>query len=424
MRQRNLFAGLSLIIFVFAGFRSVSGQDLVSSDELKKINYYKYWQLQVPMSKKESLLQIERVEDTIYAITSKTILYSIDAQTGVIRWSAKLGGNGYRVYCPVHVQSFWGKNLTLVATTGKMIWLDRKTGERVYEYEPAFPISTSAVSDGLRVYVGGMDDMLHCLKFVPTRGFATLVNLYNVSPGCSMGVSPVLWGSSLFFASDDGRIRVCQADSKVREWVFRSESPQRAGLLVDSTGVYVATADRFIYRLNVDTGQVVWRYRTEGKMSHQPVILGEHLFQVVEGNGVVVLDTDTGELAWSRSGIVDFVASDSENVYLLDDTGCVLAADPVTGEIRSRVEVGFQPLLASNPGGGAWYWGNSAGLVFCAQSDRVPYLRVEQVQAAMNKEQSSGSESASTSPDSTPTESNNGLRDLLKSQSTVPPMSD
>ena len=395
---------------------SVFGQDLVPSSELSRIEYYKYWQAHLPLRPDEEILQTHLVEESLYAITSQANLYALHADIGTLRWSTNLGGPGTHVFKPTHVRSFWGRDLTLVATSGGVYWIERSSGERVFQINGDFIPSTPAVSDGVRLYVGGLDAMLHCIELAPEADGVAAIRKWRIRMKALSSTSPVLWGGGLFFASHDGRIRACDSYDKTRFWVFRSATPIRADMYVDSTGVYWGSTDHHVYKLDVNTGRPSWRFRTSGVIHRQPVLIGDSLYQVVEKAGAYAIGTETGEQLWHTPTAKAFISASDEGVYLLSSSGDILAIDRETGRIDGRIHAGRVDLVASNAASSAMYLLGRNGTVLCAQDMRVPYLRFEEVQARHE-----GHAASRTLPTSTPQDSNPSDRpaliDLLRSKS-------
>ncbi len=399
------------------------GQDLVLNTELGQIDFYKYWQAQLPLQEDEEVLEVHLVDENIYAITNHTNLYAVHADIGTIRWSVHLGGQGSRIFRPTHVRSFWGMDLTLVSTSDRIQWFERATGKSIAKLEIDFVPSTPAMSDGVRVYVGGLDLMLHCFELVPTATGVSAIEKWRVRTDAVLSAAPVLWGGGLFFASHDGKVRACDSYDKSRFWVFRAGSAISADIYVDSTGVYFGSTDRHIYKLDVHSGRGLWRFPAPGIIRTQPVLVGEILYQKVEGEGICAINTDTGEQVWRAPDASGFISASDQRVYMLTRHGDIVALDPDTGKVDGRISAGNVDVVSRNPASSAMYLGSRRGRLLCAQDKSVPYLRFEQLQA-----RSQGQEKAAEQParrERTGSEAPRpALIDLLRSKSDATALSD
>ncbi len=400
----------------------VVGQDLIPSAELAQVEHYKFWQVQLPLLDDDVVSRVHLVEENIYAVTARSNLYAVHADVGTIRWATNLGGPGNRVYQPTHVRSFWGRDLTLVSTTETIKWLDRTTGEQVATLDLDFIPSTSALSDGVRTYVCGLDSMLHCIELVPSSGGVAAIEKWRIRTQAITVSSPVLWGGGLFFASQDAKIRACDSYDKSRFWVFKGSAPITADIYVDSTGVYFGSADHNLYKLDVNTGRGLWRFRTPGMIRSQPVLIGEMLYQQVEEHGIYAVHTDTGAQVWHAPDAAEFISASDDQVFILSRYGEIVGAEQLTGSVRSRMDAGNVELVARNTASAAMYLGSRDGRLMCAQHKSIPYLRFEDVQA---RQTSQGRVAAQTSmsAEDTVAEQRPRLIDLLRSKSDAMPVS-
>lgn len=397
------------------------GQDLVANSELNSLDYYKFWQAQLPLRAGERVIELHRVDENLYAITDQAVLYAVHADVGTIRWSTRLGGPGNRVFRPSHVRSFWGKDLAVVTASDRIQWIDRSDGAFVANLSFDFVPSTPAVSDGVRVYVAGLDFLLHCFQIVPEGKGVGIIERWQVRTEGLTVSSPVLWGGGLFFASQDGRVRAGDARDKSRLWVFNAGSPIAADIHADSTGVYFGAEDRCVYKLNVETGQGVWRFRTPGIINAAPVLIGDLLLQRAEGHGIYAIDVDKGEQVWHAPTAREFISASGDSVNLLTHNRDIIVVNSKSVDIEAQVFAGEVELVAGNVGSAAMYLGNSRGAILCAQPRSVPYLRFEQLQAVTEPGPSAPSQKAESREESS-SSATPSLTDLLRSKSEAPPL--
>ena len=390
-------------------------QDLLANDTLAEVGFYRYWQAQLPLKENDEVLELRVVDENLYAITDQADLFAIHADIGVLRWSVNLGGPGTRIFEPTHVRSFWGKDLTLVSTSDRIHWLDSASGKSVAKLSVDFIPTTAAVSDGRRVYVGGLDSMLHCIELVPTASGVATTRKWRIRTGALTTTTPVLWGGGLFFASQDGKVRACDSLDKTRFWVFGTAKPNSADIYVDSTGVYFGSEDRSIYKVDVGTGRGLWRFRTPGTIRTSPVLLGDKLYQEVENQGVYVVNTDTGEQAWHAPSAARFISASPQQAYLLTQYGDILAVDAQTGSVQGQIVAGNVDLVGRNPANSAMYLASRSGRILCAQDKSVPFLRFEQLQRSNGGPAEAAKPAANSEPEAVAQRP--ALVDLLRSRS-------
>jgi hypothetical protein len=114
-----------------------------------------------------------------------------------------------------------------------------------------------------------------------------------------------------------------------------------------------------------------------------PVLLGERLFQVVEGRGIYVIDTNSGDTLWTLNEAAAFISATPQRVHLLSNQGEILVVDPSNGHIVQRYWTAGARFAVANTSTSAMYLADSSGLVQCAAEKFVPYLRFEAAEASL-----------------------------------------
>ncbi len=400
---------------------NVFGQGLVPHAELALLNYYEFWEVNLPLQASETLREVRFLDDTVYAISDRSTLYAVRADLGTLRWAARLGAVGTRVFAPTHVRSFWGRDLALVSTSDHLEWLDHDTGQSVAKLDVPYIPTSSAASDGVRVYVGALDGLLYAYEFFPFNGSADIRVMWRVKTGGAISATPVLWGQDLFVASRDGRIRVGDAVDRSFRWVFRSGGALSQDIFVDGTGVYFACDDHCVYKVNTQTGAASWRFRTPAIAQGPPIIQGDRVYQIVVGHGVYAIDSDAGVELWHVPDAVEYISATLDTLHFMAADGDLLAVGAADGAIQERIYGGDARLVARNPTGQAMFLAGRRGLVMCAQDQRIPYLRFGEIEAGRRRTEvpEATSEEPGTPPTDSPT-----LRDLLSGSDTKPLLGD
>lgn len=401
--------------------------ELIAPAQLDQLGFYEHWEAQLPFGANERVRGFYRVDENLYVTSSSGMVYAVHADVGVIRWAADVAEPGYEIFPPYHATSFWGRDVALITTNEKLLWLDRRTGELLFEHRFDFVASAGAVSDGVRVYVPGMDLFLRCMQFIPRGpGRVMLREEWRVITGEIIAAPAVLWGGGLFFAARDGYVRACDRIDKSRLWVYRVDAPVDGGLFVDGTGVYFGALDRNMYALDSRTGATRWRTRTPGLIRQPPVLVGSRVYQALDERGVYVFGAERGEQLWHVPTGRDFICETDERTMLFTRFGDILAIDTANGEVLAQVYAAGVERVLPNASSGAMYMVGAAGGMMCAQEKHVPYLRFEQVQARVDAGRSPAEEAPPEGDAEAPAEepARPTLRDLLRSKSEVPPLGD
>lgn len=96
--------------------------------------------------------------------------------------------------------------------------------------------------------------------------------------------------------------------------------------------VYVAASTGLAVALEAATGQELWRADIEAAKPEPPA-LADGLLAFLGGEGVIVLDAETGDIAWSRTILASNVAL-ADGVLYVNNSGNLRALDAATGDDR------------------------------------------------------------------------------------------
>ena len=100
--------------------------------------------------------------------------------------------------------------------------------------------------------------------------------------------------------------------------------------------------DPALYGVSAADGSERFRFDLPSRPNGTPALHGGHVFVETEDDGIYALDATDGGFAWSRSTEATFRAGDVtvfEGTVYVADGGDVVGRDPVTGGVRTRIEV-------------------------------------------------------------------------------------
>ena len=140
--------------------------------------------------------------------------------------------------------------------------------------------------------------------------------------------------------------------------------------MADDRGVYVASLDRSLYKLDSDTGRLVWRVRMSSPLSIAPVLASQVAYQFCSGEGVVAVDANTGSVKWRNGAAVSFVADSGGSVVLSAADGALLVVGRDGGKLTGTVATyGVADIVANAQGDSVIVLG-SDGYILCARAGR------------------------------------------------------
>ena len=201
------------------------------------------------------------VDGSVYFGTGEGMVYSLDAETGAVRWAVETGDTVHSSPAVadgvVYVGNMESRLYAFSAETGGELWYYQAGTDSTYFNQHGLQ-SSPLVADG-RVYVGGRDGGLHA---VDAETGAALWK-FDTNGSWVLG-SAALGDSALYFGTSDTNM-LRAADPVTGEEFFATSlgtfiysSPAIAeGML------YVGSCGGVLFAIDQSTGEIAWQFQTE-----------------------------------------------------------------------------------------------------------------------------------------------------------------
>ncbi len=254
-------------------------------------------------------------------------------------------------------------------------------GEAVWpawQFETEAAIWGGAFVSGNTVFFGNNGGVLYAVDTLDGKV------RWMVETGGAIRSTPVGIEDDILFQSDDGYLYRIAASDGISVWrvslaadehhaVNRgTEDPfydhyASAVTVVGDVG-YVGTYAGDVVCIDLDTGDEIWRFETEGPVQGQPAVSGGRVIAASFDQHVYALDAETGELLWrvdSGGAMPSYPAIHDERTVFVGTRGYdLIALDIATGErvwdhyfwfswVDSPPFVTGDSVLASGSDGGA-----------------------------------------------------------------------
>lgn len=380
--------------------------DFIDPASLREAGLSKFWQFALPLEPGQSLADIYLVDDALYCTTDDGFVYALDAYTGVVRWLRQITTSRYRLSSPAHAEG-----RAVFVTPTQLTVVDRLSGDGIMQTDLWFPAGTGAVSDGVLVYVGSVNHRYYAIDV------ATGLEAWKVQTQARIAARPALLDGVLYVASEDGAIRAGTALRKAYRWTTSTGSANSADLVADENGLYVACADHSLYSFDTASGALRWRARLSGPLYAPPVTTPDTVYQYCQDDGVVAINTSAQEGAerfrWKLADGRTLLTVDRESAYVLTRGETIAQVALVDGALRRSIPAAGFSLAAPSPGDGTLMLASPDGRLFCARSRSVPFLRREDLRAALTPPKEP---SATTQPVTTMAAPGEASEDFLKTR--------
>jgi hypothetical protein len=134
------------------------------------------------------------------------------------------------------------------------------------------------------------------------------------------------YGGIVYSGSQEGEVNAVTSERN-QIWDtdhgnFLVSGPITADLVVDESGVYVASNDTKLYCIDRRTGKLKWQYFAGQPLTESPVTTSDTVYQYVPHKGLAALDKLSGPFnrtpRWIHPTATQFLAQDEKYAYLAD----------------------------------------------------------------------------------------------------------
>lgn len=362
-----------------------SAASITDASQLSAAGLAPYWAANLPFGAGESSREAHLLDDAIYVYSSVGGVYSVQAETGLLRWAIKLTKPEYRIMRPAHFKLPGGRSVVAMTTSTHVTLLDRYTGDVVRAYPLPAPEGSAAVGYQDEIYLGSADGRFYSYWLNSRVPDSELAQRWQVVAGGRVSASPMFDSQGrLIFASEAGWVFACRPFDKSLEWSFRVGGAVTADPALDATGVYLACADRSLYKVDGTNGRQHWRHRFPDALSTSPVVAEHTVFQYCDSTGLSAIDAETGNERWVIPTGRWFLANQKEQDAILTLDRKVMIVDHTSGQTVAQVDAAAAEFAVPNPVDEAWYLCAADGRMQAVRPDNAPYLRKQQIIAAKN----------------------------------------
>ncbi|MCS7258854.1 MAG: PQQ-binding-like beta-propeller repeat protein [candidate division WOR-3 bacterium] len=268
--------------------------------------------------------------------------------------------------------------LYCISSAGTIKWRWPGNGIDDLTYDE-FGSSAAITASGNRIYIGCDDYRLYCIQDNVTRG-DTIWSFYT---GSEIPSSPALDAQgNIYFGDDSGYVTSLTPNRTVR-WRRKIGISVWTSPAISGNRVYIGTDDGYLYALNIDNGNTIWRFTADEGIRSSPVIGTDGAIYFGCNDGKLYALTTAGNL---KSGFPILLSDDAITstpavatdgtiiIYTTDDivygvspTGRILWRVPLFGSttskrLKSRLFEAFQPSPTIGPDGTIYVGSSIAGV--------------------------------------------------------------
>jgi outer membrane protein assembly factor BamB len=289
-------------------------------------------------------LPVAATSDQVYLPLVDGRVVALAAKTGKYLWEAATTG---RLVAPLVISSAQ----LLVATqtpnnanSGKLRAIDLQSGVTLWTKDLPFFASGSLTVDQQNIFFLGSDGKLHVFDLQGQQQWEREV---AVASKGRLLVTP----TAIYFGSETAQVYKLDRQTGNLIWQVATMGAVRAKPLLDpdQNYLYLGDADGYCYSLDANTGKQRWRWRTGAAVETTPQLLNKMIVFASFDNFVYALDAKRGDRIWKVkfSGRLSFDPLVQDNKLLITPLGTdqvfVLAAN---GKLLGQFTINAGRILA------------------------------------------------------------------------------
>jgi outer membrane protein assembly factor BamB len=404
--------GLAVAVVVAAAALAADRDQVYSSppipprEALDRLNLRLAWSAFVQCDgRRDGLASVQLAGRQLLVQTRSGLVTALDAENGCTLWRNRVG----LAYARPVPLGFNRKSVFVVNGTD-LYGLDRETGAKQWQISLPNGVSVAPVAGEYQLYVSfGNTRMLAYLlprsdqlneatalsdvaKYVQSEDAAS-----GGSPGTFSAVPVVTWEAVTRVPIEwvpvlgPGNVLVTSPDGELSSWLkFPKETRDAVEIyhykisddpVLAQPGhyenmAYIGSRDSNVYAVDIDHGNVAWRYASGGAVRRQPIATEKDVYVVSDRLGMARIDRATGSPLWRlpRGGVMSrtnadadrFLAANAKFVYATDPSGRLLVLDRATGlKLSSYEGTRDYTVPLSNEANDRIYLAAHNGLIVC-----------------------------------------------------------
>lgn len=287
---------------------------------------------------------------TAYIGSEDKKLYAIDTESGEQKWKFKTEG-------AVHSSPAYFQDVVYFGSfDGHYYAVDARTGKEKWRFKT-----------GGEKWMGGKGYW----GMKPADKHMNDLWQYYLS-------SPILdakeQGLTLFFGSSDGHLYALNAETGELKWKYKTEGVIHTSPALYNGKVYFGSWDTYMYALDAASGKEIWKFKTGDKLGmsgiqSSPAIEEGKVYFGARDGFFYALNAETGDVQWQYNAEGSWILSTAgikDGVLYVgtSDSHLLLALDAQSGEERFRLKA--NGYIFSSPAivGNTAFFGDLSGQLF------------------------------------------------------------
>ena len=223
--------------------------------------------------------------------------------------------------------------------------VDAQSGQKIGQYSFSSSITSTACVEGEMLYFGTEIDDNRILATSLKDGKTIWEKKTNDL--CS---SPLVWNGKIFFGTSSGYVSALNSLSGEVIWQFKTEGKIKSSPMICDSVLYIGSLDNWFYALDAESGDLKWKYKSGAGVFSSAVAYDTLVYFGCADGYLYALSRNTGDLVWKfKTGAAIYSSPTAKDgfVYFGSNDYCMYALNALSGELIWKFETGG--LVHSSP---------------------------------------------------------------------------
>jgi outer membrane protein assembly factor BamB len=303
----------------------------------------------------ESMASLTILANRLYALSDRNYLASLNRYTGTMVFGRNIASASFTV----RGMDLHGNEIVSVIAN-RLVEIDPEFGTEKRASEVPYGIVGTAARNSGFFYLAGTDKRLRVLRAEDK------LPLFEVAARDDSMITAITAADDVvIFGTDSGKVVAMEPGRRKELWTFNAAGAVAGQIVRSNKGIFVASRDTNVYKLDVTDGGLLWRYQAGAILDREPHVTESVVYQYLGDRGLAAVSADTGKLLWEEKTGLDLLAEADGKAYIITKGSEMAVMDNRAGRRLRAVNFAGVAVYATNLLDSSIYVADAAGLVAC-----------------------------------------------------------
>lgn len=224
-------------------------------------------------------------QQTDSSLSQKTFLQALNKNTGITEWKTEVN-----LAQNIYLKSF-ENHIIIIDGSGKILSFSRTTGIKDWEQNTNLTVSATPHKFRDLIAIGGFEEKIVFVSLQNGQILETATLSHK-----PLTITSDYTNQVIFTGDDKGTVRSINIFNKKQIWIFR-RGAKITSLQITDVGLLATSLDNFIYLIDKQSGELIWKRRLAGRITSSPLLTSQYIISAsFEDAEASVINLTNGKL--------------------------------------------------------------------------------------------------------------------------------